>query len=142
MLKVSEACGPSSIVLHVIPHIFFLFFLFISLINSIALADGPHSILTLVTITIISLRIFPSLPGSRLVCACVCILPLYSGRQVRWMYQPGSHKRKVTQDFSPTFLLRCMPLSFSQEGFSRPFLPGFSSLAVLGWWFDRITHVW
>ena len=30
-----------------------------------------------------------------------------------------SHRRKVTQDFSSTFLLRCMPLFFSREGFSR-----------------------
>ena len=27
----------------------------------------------------------------------------------RWTYQPGSHSRKVTQDFSSTFLLRCSP---------------------------------
>ena len=26
---------------------------------------------------------------------CVCFLHIYSGRQVRWMYQPGSHRRKV-----------------------------------------------
>ena len=26
------------------------------------------------------------------VCVCVCFLPIYSGRQVRWMYQPGSHR--------------------------------------------------
>ena len=32
------------------------------------------------------------------------------------MYQPGSHRRKVTQDLSSTFLLRCMPLFFSREG--------------------------
>ena len=40
------------------------------------------------------------------VCVCVCVfvrfLPIYSGRQVRWMYQPRSHRRKVTQDFSST----------------------------------------
>ncbi|CAM9899993.1 unnamed protein product [Ascophyllum nodosum] len=29
-------------------------------------------------------------------------------RTVRWTYQPGSHRRKVTQDFSSTFL-RCVP---------------------------------
>ena len=52
----------------------------------------------------------------------VCCLPIYSGRHVRWMYQPGSHRRKATQDFSSTFLLlRCMPLFFSREGFSRSF---------------------
>ncbi|CAM9547707.1 unnamed protein product [Ascophyllum nodosum] len=28
------------------------------------------------------------------------------GAPVRWTYQPGSHRRKVTQDFSSTFLLR------------------------------------
>ena len=26
-------------------------------------------------------------------------LPIHSGHQVRWTYQPGSHRRKVTQDF-------------------------------------------
>ena len=31
---------------------------------------------------------------------CVCFLPIHSGHQVRWTYQPGSHRRKVTQDFS------------------------------------------
>ena len=55
-------------------------------------------------------------------CVCVCFLPIYSGRQVRWMYQPGLHRRKVTQDFSSTFLLRRMPLFFSREGSSRSFL--------------------
>ena len=34
------------------------------------------------------------------VCVCVCFLPICSGRQVRWMYKPGSHRRKLTQDFS------------------------------------------
>ena len=52
---------------------------------------------------------------------CLCFLPVYSGHQVRWMYQPGSHRRKVTQDFSSTFLLRCMLLFFSREGCSRSF---------------------
>ena len=40
---------------------------------------------------------------------CVCFLLIHSGHQVRWTYQPGSHRRKVTQDFSSTFLLRCVP---------------------------------
>ena len=26
-----------------------------------------------------------------------------------WTYQPESHRRKITQDFSSTFLLRCLP---------------------------------
>ena len=33
---------------------------------------------------------------------CVCFLPIHSGHQVRWTYQPGSHRRKVTQDFPYT----------------------------------------
>ena len=39
--------------------------------------------------------------GSRLrsMDVCVCFLPIHSGHQVRWTYQPGSHRRKVTQDF-------------------------------------------
>ena len=40
---------------------------------------------------------------------CVCFLPIYSGHKVRWTYPPGSHRRKVTQDFSSTFLLPCVP---------------------------------
>ena len=28
---------------------------------------------------------------------------------IKWTYQPGSHRRKVTQDFSSTFFLRCVP---------------------------------
>ena len=30
------------------------------------------------------------------VYVCVCFLAIHSGHQVRWTYQPGSHKRKVT----------------------------------------------
>ena len=43
------------------------------------------------------------------VCVCVCFLPIHSGHQVRWTYQPGSHRRKVAQDFSSIFFLRCVP---------------------------------
>ena len=44
------------------------------------------------------------------VCECfLCFLPIDSGHQVRWTYQPGSHRRKVTQDFSSAFFLRCVP---------------------------------
>ena len=46
--------------------------------------------------------------GDRL-CVCLCFLPIHSGHQVRWTYQPGSHRRKVTQDFSSTFFPRCVP---------------------------------
>ena len=67
----------------------------------------------------------------------VCFLPIHSGHQVRWTYQPGSHRRKVTQeeghtggrshrrkvtqDFSSTFFLRCVPYFFSREGFCHSF---------------------
>ena len=37
------------------------------------------------------------------------------------MYQPGSHRRKATQDLSFTFLLRCLPY-FSRENDSAAFL--------------------
>ena len=46
-------------------------------------------------------------PIEALVCVCVFFLPIHSGHQ--WTYQPGSHRRKVTQDFQSTFLLRCVP---------------------------------
>ena len=36
--------------------------------------------------------------GNTVQCV-VCFLPIHSGHQVRWTYQPGSHRRKVTQDF-------------------------------------------
>ena len=40
---------------------------------------------------------------------CLCFLHIHSGHQVRWTYQPGSHRRKVTHDFSSTLLLPCVP---------------------------------
>ena len=52
---------------------------------------------------------------------CVCFLAIYSGHQIRWTYQPRAHRRKVTQDFSSTFFLRCVPYFFSREGFSLSF---------------------
>ena len=52
--------------------------------------------------------------GVQFVLCVVCFLPIHSGHQVRWTYQPGSHRRKVTQDFSSTFFLRCV-LYFSRE---------------------------
>ena len=38
-------------------------------------------------------------------CACVCFLPIHSGHQVRWTYQPGSHRRKDTQEEGHTGFL-------------------------------------
>ena len=64
--------------------------------------------------SILSLRIFCAAVSSRCkfsrptVCV-LCFLPIHSGHHVRWTYQPGSHRRKVTQDFSSTFFMRCVP---------------------------------
>ena len=52
---------------------------------------------------------------------CVYFLPIYSGRQVCRTYQPGSHRRKVTLDFSTTFLLRCVPCFFREQDSAFPF---------------------
>ena len=41
------------------------------------------------------------LNSQRLV-VCVCFLPVHSGHQVRWTYQPGSHRRKVTHCYIPS----------------------------------------
>ena len=62
--------------------------------------------------SILSLRTFCTAVLSRCkfspptVCG-LCFLPIHSGHQVRWTCQPGSHRRKVTQDFSSTFFLGC-----------------------------------
>ena len=42
-------------------------------------------------------------------CVCVCFLPIYSGRQIRWKYQPGSHRIS----YPPSFCGTC--LYFSRE---------------------------
>ena len=57
-----------------------------------------------------------------LSCACVCVvIPfILTSDLLLWTHQPGSHGRNVTQDFS-TFLLRCLPLFLSREGFGHPF---------------------
>ena len=60
-----------------------------------------------------SILLFPFSPSR--VCVLSSHLFWTSGL---WTYQPGSH-RKVTQDFSSIFLLRCLPYFLSREGFSR-----------------------
>ena len=57
--------------------------------------------------------------GTLKVPACVLSSHLFWTSGL-WTYQPGLHRRKVTQ-YSSTFLLRCLPYFFSREGFSRPF---------------------
>ena len=42
--------------------------------------------------------------------------------QVRWTYQPGSHRRKVTQDFSSPFLLRSVRALIFLARRIQPFL--------------------
>ena len=54
-----------------------------------------------------------------------------------WTYRPGSHRRKVTHDFSSTFLLRCLPYFFSREVFSRYFP---SSTVKSNFVHQRINH--
>ena len=55
----------------------------------------------------------------RCLCVCVCFLPIHSGHQVPWTYQPGSHRRKVTQkeghriSHPPSFCGAC--LNFPRE---------------------------
>ena len=41
-----------------------------------------------------------------IMCVCVCVfLLIYSGHQARWTYQPGSHRKKVTQEEGHTGFL-------------------------------------
>ena len=87
-------------------------------------ATHPHDVClgaTQVGVTQVSKCVRPGEMQSVCVCVCVLFLPVHPGHQVRWTYQPGSHRRKVTQDFSSTFLLRCVPLFFSREGFIHSF---------------------
>ena len=52
----------------------------------------------------------------------LCVLPIHSGHQVRWTYQPGSHRRKVTQDFSSTFYLSAVRALIFLARRIQPFL--------------------
>ena len=42
------------------------------------------------------------------MCVCVCFLTIYYGSSSLDVLAGGSHRSKVTQDFSATFL-RCVP---------------------------------
>ena len=56
-------------------------------------------------------------------CVCVlCFLPIHSGHQVCWMYQPESRRRKVTQDFSSTFFLSAVRALIFLARRIQPFL--------------------
>ena len=52
---------------------------------------------------------------------CMCFLPVHSGHQVRWTYQPGSHRRKVTGFF--THLPSAVRAGFFLARRIQPFLP-------------------
>ena len=46
------------------------------------------------------LRIEPNITAVQKCAAsvCVCVLPVHSGHQVRWTYQPGSHRRNLSEE--------------------------------------------
>ena len=53
----------------------------------------PRNLLTLWDVSSIPANgIFPTV-------VCVCFLPIHSGHQVRWTYQPGSHKISRASSF-------------------------------------------
>ena len=55
---------------------------------------------------------------------CVCFRPIHSGHQVRWTYQPGSHRRKVTQEESHTgFLIHLLSAVRALIFFARRIQP-------------------
>ena len=55
------------------------------------------------TICVISLIVIAvCLLNSQGLVVCVCFLAIHSGHQVRWTYQPGSHRRKVRHCYIPS----------------------------------------
>ena len=69
----------------------------------------------------ISLSAFAPENSAFYVSVCVCVLSSHLfWTPDLWTHQPGSHRRKVTQNLS-TFLQRCLPKFFSREGFSCSF---------------------
>ena len=50
-----------------------------------------------------------TLQSLKMIVSCVCFLPIHSGHQVRWTYQPGSHRIS----HPPYFCGAC--LNFSSE---------------------------
>ena len=68
---------------------------------------------------------------------CLRFIPIHSGRQLRSTYQPESHRRKVTQDFSSAFFLRCVPSVFLQEGFNHS-LPSSTVMSNFALFYTRV----
>ena len=56
---------------------------------------------------------------------CVCFLPIHSGHQVRWTYQPGSHRNF----YPPSFCRACF--NFSREKDSATPFPRLPSRRIL-----------
>ena len=81
--------------------------------------SGPPVVLKVVPVMgaafsgfIMDQLMFASLfPHPLMVCSVfVCVFfPFILDIKFVWTCQPGSHRRKVTQDFSSTFFLRCVP---------------------------------
>ena len=93
-------CTNDLVVLHPLG-IFSLFFSFL-------VRKVPFAGIELTSQRVRGLRGTSELPGDRLEGLCVCFLPIHSGLQ--WTYQPGSHRKKVTQNFPSTFFLRLLLL--------------------------------
>ena len=92
------------------------FILDVKLVDAPAVVTGflihlPSAVLTLI-FTARRIQPFLSLVDREIefcVCVCVCFLPIHSGHQVRWTYQPGSHRIS----HPPSFCGAC--LNFSRE---------------------------
>ena len=71
---------------------------------------------------------------------CVFFLFILDIKFVGRTSRGHTSKRKVTQDFSSTFLLRCVPEFFSREGFSHSF-PSSTESRVLSTYDLIVLHL-
>ena len=72
-------------------------------------ASGVSTSICTGTVLLFVYQVYIYLGGHVRSCTVHCVLFLFlihSGHQVRWTYQPGSQRRKVTQDVSSPFFLR------------------------------------
>ena len=73
-------------------------------------------VLIFILLLILIICIVSSTSSTMCVCVCVCFLPIHSGHQVRWTYQPGSHRRKVHRISHPlSFCGACLNLSREKD---------------------------
>ena len=61
-------------------------------------------------------------PTLCVVCVCVCFLPIYSGHQVRWTYQPPGITQEEGHTEFPTHLPSAVRASFFLARRVQPFL--------------------